>query len=376
MKTAKSALPSLHLASGAAGPAVTEVRARLVRLGLLVINGSSDVFDLKVDAAVRVFQQERGITIDGIVGPLTFRRLEEARWNLGDRIVSYSAGRATAGDDIAELQRRLNALGFVAGRVDGVFGPDTDRALREFQHNVGIAEDGTCGPEVWRALDRLARHVTGGEVQQLRSDFDHALVRTGISGKVIVLDPGHGGPDHGMVSNRLAESIVADDLCRRIEGRLAAIGTQVLISRPMSYELDHTIDETRRAVFANENGAHLVVSLHADAEPSGRANGISTYYYGHPQDRSVLGQHFAELVQSEIVSRTDLADCRVHAKTWDLLRVTRMPAVRIEFGYLTNKHDAQRLADASFRDVVAESVAVAILRFFAPESTTCPDAGH
>lgn len=368
MTVVPPALPTLHLSRGATGPAVAEVRDRLVRLGLLAVNGHNDVFDAKVDAAVRVFQQERGITLDGIVGPLTFRRLEEARWNLGDRVVSFSAGRMTAGDDIGELQRRLNALGFDAGRVDGVFGPDTDHALREFQRNVGVDVDGTCGPAVWRALDRLARHVTGGEAQQLRSDHTHALQRTGVADKVIVLDPGHGGPDHGMVGNRLAESILADDLCRRIEGRLAAIGTQVLVSRPMSHELETTIDETARATFSNENFADLVVSLHADAEPTGNARGISTYYYGHSQDRSVLGHRFAELVQAEIVKRTDLNDCRIHPKTWDLLRMTRMPAVRIEFGYLTNAHDAERLADAAFRDAVAESVAVAIVRFFAPET--------
>ena len=286
----------------------------------------------------------------------------------GDRVTAYSHGRLTAGDDVAELQRRLNSLGFDAGRVDGVFGPDTDHALREFQRNVGIESDGTCGPDVWRALDRLSRHVTGGTPQLLRGEHHHALARTGVADKVIVLDPGHGGPDHGMVGNRLAESILADDLCRRIEGRLAAIGVQVLVSRPMSHKLDHEIDESARAQFANETGAALVVSLHADAEPSGRARGVSTYYYGHAQDQSVLGQRFAEIVQAEIVARTDLTDCRIHPKTWDLLRSTRMPAVRIEFGYLTNSHDAERLAEAAFRDAVAEAVAVAIVRFFAPEA--------
>ncbi len=361
--------PTLLLASGSTGPAVAEVRDRLMRLGLLVTSGRSDVFDLDVDAAVRVFQQDRGITIDGIVGRTTFRRLEEARWNLGDRVVSYSPGRLTAGDDVAELQRRLNAMGFDSGRVDGMFGPDTDHALREFQRNVGIDVDGTCGPDVWRALDRLNRTVTGGAPQQLRSDHHHELARTGVADKVIVLDPGHGGPDHGNVGHRLAESIVADDLCRRIEGRLAAIGTQVLVSRPMTHELDHEIDESSRAQFANENGADLVVSLHTDSEASGRARGVSTYYFGNAHDESVLGMRFAEIVQAEVLRRTDLDDCRSHAKTWDLLRMTQMPAVRIEFGYLTNRHDAERLSDAAFRDAVAEAVAVAIVRFFAPEYT-------
>ena len=50
------------------------------------------------------------------------------------------------GDDVAELQRRLGRLGFDAGRVDGIFGPDTANALTEFQRNIGLTPDGICGP--------------------------------------------------------------------------------------------------------------------------------------------------------------------------------------------------------------------------------------
>lgn len=365
-------LPGLHLTLGVRNPAVAEVRDRLERLGLLGVCPDSEDptrFSPNVDSAVRTFQQTRGIVIDGIVGPATFRQLEEARWNLGDRVISYSPGHMTAGDDVANLQQQLNTLGFDSGRVDGVFGPDTDRALREFQRNAGLEVDGTCGPNVWRALGRLARTVKGGAARTLRSEHHHAMARTGVSDKVVIIDPGHGGPDYGDVAHRLAESIIADDLCRRIEGRLAAIGTQVLVTRPRSHELEAELDETTRAQFANNTGADLVVSLHTDAEPSGKARGVATYYFGNPHDESRMGRQFAELVQHEIVRRTDLVDCRTHGKTWDLLRLTRMPAVRIEFGYLTNPGDAQRLADSDFRDVVAEAVSVAVVRFFAPEDT-------
>ncbi len=360
---------ALKLTKGATGPAVAEVRDRLTRLGLLssAEAGSSDIFDEAVVDAVRTFQQDRGITVDGIVGPLTFRRLEEARWNLGDRIVSFSPGRINAGDDVAELQRRLNSLGFDAGRADGVFGSGTDQALREFQRNVGVDVDGTCGPDVWRALERLIRTVSGGAGHQMRQAHQHTVSRTGVADKVIVIDPGHGGPDHGTVGHRLAESIIADDLSKRIEGRLAAIGTQVLVSRPTSYDMSHALDEPARAEFANDNGADLVVSLHTDSESTGKAHGVATFYYGHANDHSVLGQRFAEIVQHEIVRSTDLTDGRIHGKTWELLRLTQMPAVRIECGYVSNQHDADRLADAAFRDALAQAIATAVTKYFAPD---------
>ncbi len=127
---------------GDRGPAVAEVRARLARLGLLPGSRVAELeserdrlrsgpleqvtepadwettqlisadFDDAVEFAVRRFQQERGITVDGIVGPETFRRLEEARWQLGDRVLSFAADRPTIGEDVHELQNRLNAKGF------------------------------------------------------------------------------------------------------------------------------------------------------------------------------------------------------------------------------------------------------------------------
>jgi N-acetylmuramoyl-L-alanine amidase len=79
---------------------------------------------------------------------------------------------------------------------------------------------------------------------------------------------------------------------------------------------------------------------------------------------SSVGERFAGLVQREIVARTDLVDLRSHAKTWDMLRRTRMPAVRIDVGYLTNPGDAARLSDPDFRDVIAEAVVVAVQRVY------------
>jgi N-acetylmuramoyl-L-alanine amidase len=77
-----------------------------------------------------------------------------------------------------------------------------------------------------------------------------------------------------------------------------------------------------------------------------------------------VGERFAGLLQREIVARTDLANLRSHAKTWDVLRRTRMPAVRIDVGYLTNPEDAARLADPTFRDVLAEAIVVAVQRVY------------
>ncbi len=124
--------------------------------------------------------------------------------------------------------------------------------------------------------------------------------------------------------------------------------------------------EVERAEFANRTDAHLCISLQVDSSANADAAGVSTYFYGSEAHgvASSVGERFAGLVQREIVARTDLGDNRSHAKTWDLLRRTRMPAVRIDVGYLTNPGDAARLLDPTFRDVIAEAVVVAVQRVY------------
>jgi len=80
------------------------------------------------------------------------------------------------------------------------------------------------------------------------------------------------------------------------------------------------------------------------------------------------------LMHDEVCRRTDLTDCRAHPRTWDLLRLTRMPAVWMELGYLSHPRDAARLADPRFRDAVADSLAAAVIAYFAPDPTIEPDA--
>jgi N-acetylmuramoyl-L-alanine amidase len=352
------------LRTGASGPAVAEVRSALRTFGLLPplpAGVRDDIYDAAVEHAVRAFQQRRGLITDGIVGPATYRALREARWTLGDRMLGLMISAPMAGDDVYTLQERLLELGFDPGRPAGVFEEQTERALRAFQREYGLNQDGICGPATLRALRQLGRKVTGGRPGLLREQERVRRAGPRLRGKRIVIDPGHGGPERGVSLAGVAEADLMWDLARRLEGRMAATGMEALLSRG-----EHTCPaEPDRAGFANAAGADLVLSLHCDANRSMHAQGLATFHFGTGTGvTSTVGEALAGLIHRELVARTRMVDCGVQARTWEMLRLTRMPAVRIEVGYLTHLGDRRKLLDPVFRDVVAEGVLVAVKRLY------------
>jgi N-acetylmuramoyl-L-alanine amidase len=353
---------------GDAGPAVREIQSALVHLGLLREQPEAALFDQPTDWAVREFQQNRGLVVDGLVGPETWAALQAARLSLGDRLLSL-AGRLYAGDDVAALQERLAELGFDTGRVDGVFGQQTEAALKAFQREYGLRSDGVCGPATLRALKQLGRLVTGGRPQALRETEQLHRSGAALAGKVVVIDPGHGGADRGAVGHGLDEAAIVEDLAARLEGRLTAVGVRAVLTRGP----DGCPTDEERAALANDVRADVVLSLHVDRASSPLCQGVASYHYGTGSgSTSTVGERLASLVQREVVARTDLVDCRVHAKTWALLRLTQMPAVRLELGHLSHPGDAARLSDPAFRDTVAEAVLVAVQRLYLPADQDPP----
>ncbi|MFC4854903.1 N-acetylmuramoyl-L-alanine amidase [Actinophytocola glycyrrhizae] len=352
------------LRRGDAGPAVAEVRATLSGLGLLTADPSASpdvaVFDAAVEHAVSTFQQQRGLIADGHVGPATYRALKDATYRLGARPLAYLVSSPVSGDDVMTLQERLLELGYDAGRANGVFGVQTEAALRNFQRDYGLTVDGICGAETVRALRQLSPRARGGSPVLLREQERVRKAGPRLRGKRIVIDPGHGAGDTGVSVSGVNEAELVWDLARRLEGKMAATGMQALLSRGT----DQCPTEGDRAQFANEVGGDLFLSLHADANRSPLAQGVASFHFGTTGSTSTIGETLAGFIQRELVVRTGLRDCRAHRKTWDTLRLTRCPAVRVEIGYLTNADDRRRLTDSSFRDVVAEGILVAVKRLY------------
>lgn len=362
---------------GERSAAVVEIRGILAILDLLppAEGDSAPEYDAGTEQAVRAFQQSRGLNVDGIVADETWRALDAARWRLGQRALYHSLPEPLIGDDVRQLQERLLEMGYDVGRPDGIYALRTSRSVAQFQREVGLPPDGECGPETNRALRRLGRKVVGGRPQLLREAEAFRASGPALVGKRIVIDPGHGGPDTGhrvpAGPLRWIEADLAYDLAARLEGRLAAAGMRVHLTRGPAPT--RALTDLERARLANELGADLFISIHLDGHRNPAADGVATYHYGSENGvTSTVGERLAGLVQREIVARAGLRNCHTHAKTWELLRITRMPAVRVDVGYLTSPVDRERLIDPAFRDRVVEAIMAAVQRMYFPVESDVP----
>jgi peptidoglycan hydrolase-like protein with peptidoglycan-binding domain len=136
------------LKRGAAEPAVRDLQEALKALGH--DPGPVDgVFGAKTESAVKAFQQSREITVDGIVGRVTWINIDEA--DQTEPVLRVGS----IGLPVRRLQSRMSAVGFDTGGVDGRFSPKTESAVKQLQQQSELGVDGVVGPKTWAVVDAL-----------------------------------------------------------------------------------------------------------------------------------------------------------------------------------------------------------------------------
>jgi N-acetylmuramoyl-L-alanine amidase len=285
------------LRAGNVGPAVRDLQERLTRCGYAVT--FDGVFGSATLDAVRAFQTQRGLRLDGICGPETWGALIESSYALGDRLL-YSRAPMLRGDDVIDLQGRLNALGFDAGREDGILGPETEVALRQFQREYGLGPDGVCGPATITALVRVGTLAAGSVAAVRERDTLRRQGRRLRDRRLfLVVDPGLAALGAGF-SRRLRDegAVVVPDISGDEHEVLAAQ--------------------------ANAFGADVCIAIGTGTEPGARCA-----YFANQTFRSEAGLGLARGVTETLRSVLPKVD-EPAGRTYRLLRETRMAAVVCE----------------------------------------------
>jgi N-acetylmuramoyl-L-alanine amidase CwlD len=174
--------------------------------------------------------------------------------------------------------------------------------------------------------------------------------------KLIVIDPGHGGSDSGAAQNGLVEKNVALDISKRLRKLLIARGWQVKLTRETDVDVfgpnDSAHDELQaRCDIANDAGARLFVSVHANSFPSPALNGTLTYYYKGSD------QALANAIHRRLAGSLSTVDKGVRKEEFYVIHHTTMPATLIETAFLSNASDAARLRSPEFLQRLAVAIA-------------------
>ncbi|NNE11926.1 MAG: hypothetical protein HKN41_06720 [Ilumatobacter sp.] len=234
----------------------------------------------------------------------------EASWRLGDRLLLLVAPNLR-GDDVAELQAGLARIGFDSGRVDGIFGPATARAVEDFQHNSGLYVDGVCGPSTVRALEVLARQTGSGPGITALRELE-ALTA-------------------GARSLRDLRIVVGQF------GGLSALSRQLVLAlrqRSATVVASDEPDASAQAAMANRFAATVYVGFESHAGATSRI-----HYYAVPQFESAGGRALAARLAAACEQWFPELLPEVQGMRLPVLRETRMPAVLLTLGAMQHALD-------------------------------------
>ncbi|MGN7457552.1 N-acetylmuramoyl-L-alanine amidase CwlD [Paenibacillus pasadenensis] len=198
-----------------------------------------------------------------------------------------------------------------------------------------------------------------------------------LSGKTVVLDAGHGGPDGGAVSKSgLIEKDLNLAIALQLRDYLQQAGAIVYVTREgdqdlagaetKGYKSRKTEDLVARARFVEEKKADLMVSIHMNSIPSPRWSGAQTFYYPNHEGNPAL----AYLIQDEIrlnLANTNRSAAKAPNTVYLLKAVKTAPSALVEVGFLSHPGEAARLADGTYQRQVAASIYKGILRYSSGE---------
>jgi peptidoglycan hydrolase-like protein with peptidoglycan-binding domain len=136
------------LRSGSSGEAVRQLQQALKGLGSDpgAIDGH---FGSRTESAVKAFQSAQGLTVDGIVGEITWLNIDEADMS------NPTIRMGSTGNPVRRAQKRLTLGGYDTNGVDGIFGAGAEAAVKRFQDDRGLTVDGIVGPRTWGEIDAL-----------------------------------------------------------------------------------------------------------------------------------------------------------------------------------------------------------------------------
>jgi N-acetylmuramoyl-L-alanine amidase len=218
---------------------------------------------------------------------------------------------------------------------------------------LSVERAGTLVKQVEESGDWIKVRKDNGEVGWVAG----WLLRTPesvLKGRVIVLDPGHGGRDNGTSGKIYPEKQLVLRTAQELAPLLQKAGAQVVFTRDEDFYL--TLDQ--RVDISHLNKADAFISIHYNAFSS-TSSGLLTFYYSSAQEGSL-----AKMIQAEMVNHTGLKDRGSKFGNYHVLRENKRPAVLLELGFLSNPTEEKLVATSSYQKNVSKGIYEGIFKYF------------
>lgn len=207
------------------------------------------------------------------------------------------------------------------------------------------------------------RNITGNEGNYF-IDTDNTNVNpntddTSSKNKIIVLDAGHGGKDDGASYSGFNEKDINLSICLKVKEILTNKKYDVRLTRSD----DTFVEKADRADIANRLGADVFVSFHCNSYTGTGSVSGTEIYYSKLNNSYSCGMKLGEFILNRIVNMADQKDRGVRDYDYAVVKRTKMAAVLIEMGYMTNKHDMDILTTDDGQDKMASSIAEGIIDY-------------
>lgn len=139
---------------GKTGETVKYIQNKLINKGyFLGRTGADGIFGFQTEKAVRQFQIDNSLSADGIIGPLTWEKLEDSTIVISSSYPGSIIGMGARGDNVVKIQRELIRRGYnVPGGADGQYGSGCRETVKKFQGDNGLEIDGVVGKRTWDTL--------------------------------------------------------------------------------------------------------------------------------------------------------------------------------------------------------------------------------
>lgn len=195
-----------------------------------------------------------------------------------------------------------------------------------------------------------------------------------LAGKIIYLDPGHGGPDGGAGNSEALEKDIALQVAIKLRDYLQGQGALVLMTREVDTDLADpeteglsrrkTADLKRRLELVNESEADLFISIHLNSIPSPRWRGAQTFYSPHLTEN----KRAAKLIQEELIVSLENTDRKAKIiENIYLIKHSKRPGALVEIGFLSNPGERASLRDDGYQEKVAAAIYRGVMRYFTKE---------